>query len=1358
MTTNINWEFISSLEGKGVKKAYVPNENSGVTLATGFDLKEKNADLLAEMGISEETTSLLSQFFGMSGADAREASQDFEISDEQVTEIDKASHDWYTKQVIATYNKHNPVKPFEELTEAQQTVLVSVGFQHGTSFTRTDGSDMNYIKQAASGDWEAALANLRNFGDEFPTRRNKEADLLEAEKKTLDKKFIPTDTTKQKYLWSELPDVSRGLFLDDAYNYSELQEHIAKDKTLSNATFVSIKENTIFSNLSDIFFAPQFLPEDGFSWDNNKEDFKATIDKYSLKGEFADELASAVNIAHLDFLGQKAERHQRNAELLSSMGWKGTALSIGAMILDPINLTGYGALSKVMKGSQFLTGLSRRQYFLRTGLVYGATEGALYSPIAANNPTMGINDVIIASALGGTLGGGISALTAKNLRNVALATQRADLEENGYKLTPKAENTVFKNVKHTNDNKKLQRDLQEIDLVDGYEIMFPALRNLPFAGLTTSRSGTLGSSKSKLVKAFGFRTLEEAIGWGKKGDKTKIGREFVSQGETTDIARDLMINEAHARVYKSGGLADAMKGYLKDKGYGGTFLSDVKGFFNFRLKAQFMRDTKRTMIALGNKEKGFTLTGDELALINNPHLFKAANAYADGFELFVQRLREAGVEGAEDLAKNTGRYYVPRKISYDSFEQLVKVIGEDGIEDLLTRAIADIQPALNRLDNPVAKAETVTIKTGLDKPKTTKISVAKARALAQTIVKMAKRNSRFGGFDIEQLVRIKDASKLREYIDDVFGNLEQTQRDDLFNGLRNNIDLLTSGRFAERIRLNENFTTEIKGHQVRLDSLFENDIDLLWHSYANEMSGWHSLARVNGIKSRNEWFKKKNELFNDIDKAYQTNDATGFRKLVNKGQAKDFVAAEEEKATIESLFNNLMGRSSELGDPSKGGNVWLRDLRRFNFIRVLNQVGVAQLPEFGIGVSQSGLGAMLQEIPLARKIFDDAQVGKMKNTVLDDMSVIGAGNGDEQLYKIAQSDDVLDRGISSLDTNTKKSMFLSKGMANAMERGTGKASGLLYIDPFNRKINMRMFVNRMAHDLIDVAKGGKSLESLSKGRLNRYRVLGLEDKELIALSKEFTEGKNVISYKNHLGRRVMQFDFVNFKDQDLVRKFAIAVNRYTKRTVQYNLIGDTSRFFSDRALGKTMGQFRQFIMTAWNKQFLHNVAMGDMATFAMFMNTTLIGGLAYVAQAHFNSIGMSPKEKKAYIQKKLGKRGEYNKIAMAAFQRAGWSSMMPPFMDYMLGQLAPEYRFNTRSSGQEMNLITGNPTYDLVSKVLQVAGSGLKSMRSDYDFSKQDLNRLMRLFPYQNLYGVNNILNYLRDNSGLPDKGKRSLY
>ena len=179
MTKNINWDFISELEGKGVNQAYVPSDNSWVTVATGFDLKEKDADLLNEIGISEETTNLLSQFFGMSGAEAKEASADFSLTDEQVTEIDKASHNWYANQVKKTYESKDHKVAWDDLSEAMQTVIASVGFQHGTSFTRKDGSEMNFIKQARDNDWDALLANLRNFGDKYKSRRNLEADYLE---------------------------------------------------------------------------------------------------------------------------------------------------------------------------------------------------------------------------------------------------------------------------------------------------------------------------------------------------------------------------------------------------------------------------------------------------------------------------------------------------------------------------------------------------------------------------------------------------------------------------------------------------------------------------------------------------------------------------------------------------------------------------------------------------------------------------------------------------------------------------------------------------------------------------------------------------------------------------------------------------------------------------------------------------------------------------------------------------------------------------------------------------------------------------------------------------------------------------
>ena len=593
----------------------------------------------------------------------------------------------------------------------------------------------------------------------------------------------------------------------------------------------------------------------------------------------------------------------------------------------------------------------------------------------------------------------------------------------------------------------------------------------------------------------------------------------------------------------------------------------------------------------------------------------------------------------------------------------------------------------------------------------------------------------------------------------IFHHIQKTGGNSVKECLRNQIDVLTSGRFKERIRLDENFEATIKGQKVRLDEIFENDVDLLWHSYTNEMAGWYSLADRINIKSRNAWLKYKNELFNDIDTVYRDPEAVGeFKKLKNLTQRKaggKFIA-QEEKDTIESFFNNLMGRSTEAGDPTVGMNKWLRDLRRFNFVRVLNQVGIAQLPEYGVAVSQQGFRVLLNEIPIFRRLISNAQEGKVDDTFYKDMAIIGSSNGDDYLYRQYQAYDVLDRGVSQLDT-TKKSL-VSKPVQNAAEKVTGHASGLIGIDRNQRRIAMRLFVHRLAEDLIDVSKKGTMIKEISKGRLNRYRVLGLDDNDLIALAKEFNS-PNVITETTALGRRVLKFDFVNFKDQNLVKKFGIAVNRYTKRSVQYNMIGDTSRFFSDNAYGKSMSQFRQFIMTAWNKQFLHNVAMGDFQTFSMFAYTMMIGGSAYVAQAHFNTIGMSPSEKKAYLKKKLGEKGDYTKVGMAAFQRAGWSSVMPPFMDLMLGQIAPEYRFNTRSSGQEMNLITGNPTYDLGEKVLGVGGSVVKSLfNSDYNFSKHDLNRIMRLLPYQNLYGVNQTLNFIRDHSGLPDKGKIGLY
>ena len=47
------------------------------------------------------------------------------------------------------------------------------------------------------------------------------------------------------------------------------------------------------------------------------------------------------------------------------------------------------------------------------------------------------------------------------------------------------------------------------------------------------------------------------------------------------------------------------------------------------------------------------------------------------------------------------------------------------------------------------------------------------------------------------------------------------------------------------------------------------------------------------------------------------------------------------------------------------------------------------------------------------------------------------------------------------------------GVSAVGERATGYFSGLFLIDSMQRRLTMRLFVNRMAKDLIDVAESGK---------------------------------------------------------------------------------------------------------------------------------------------------------------------------------------------------------------------------------------------------------------------------------------------
>ena len=180
MNPEVDFDFIHALEGGRVLRAYVPDpvgSRSGVTIASGFDLGQRDMADLKALGLNDSLCGRCAPHLGLTGSEAVRslATTPLAISEEEARLIDNATSRRHVSALVAAFDAAS-TKPFASLTPEQQTVVASVSFQYGVALWRRTP---NFWRQVTLGDWKAALSNLRNFGDRYPTRRNREADLLE---------------------------------------------------------------------------------------------------------------------------------------------------------------------------------------------------------------------------------------------------------------------------------------------------------------------------------------------------------------------------------------------------------------------------------------------------------------------------------------------------------------------------------------------------------------------------------------------------------------------------------------------------------------------------------------------------------------------------------------------------------------------------------------------------------------------------------------------------------------------------------------------------------------------------------------------------------------------------------------------------------------------------------------------------------------------------------------------------------------------------------------------------------------------------------------------------------------------------
>jgi hypothetical protein len=175
--------------------------------------------------------------------------------------------------------------------------------------------------------------------------------------------------------------------------------------------------------------------------------------------------------------------------------------------------------------------------------------------------------------------------------------------------------------------------------------------------------------------------------------------------------------------------------------------------------------------------------------------------------------------------------------------------------------------------------------------------------------------------------------------------------------------------------------------------------------------------------------------------------------------------------------------------------------------------------------------------------------------------------------------------------------------------------------------------------------------------------------------------------------------------------------------------------WSSHPLWQMLFQFRSFALGAWDKQFLHNIHMRDWESFHMMWMSMALGAATYAARTQIQAIGRS--DSAAWLNKRLAP----DMMAKAAFQMAGWSSILPMVFDtgLRLGGLNPVFDF--RTTGQATDALLGNPTTDLFNSVTDASRAVTQSSIEGRSISQKEWRSLSRLLPMNTWYPFVPILN-----------------
>ena len=677
---------------------------------------------------------------------------------------------------------------------------------------------------------------------------------------------------------------------------------------------------------------------------------------------------------------------------------------------------------------------------------------------------------------------------------------------------------------------------------------------------------------------------------------------------------------------------------------------------------------------------------DRLEDINNPN--KTGSGFKKGLtetEVYDELGNVTGYTGK--LEENP--YYLPRSHDANKWNEMVSKHGRENVEAFWAAAYKSGREGIT--DEDAAR---------FAKWYTRTVEQAKNQASGQHLTDMLR------GQDKTALV---DSIKLQLGLDDVAADNLARQilgqpKDD-------------SGRIVANLKhrntIDERFVgptgSDIEGMTIN-DFIKTNALEIT-ESYNNRVAGNVALAKNLDVYKASD----VNKLIGDAVK----NEFGSNYKEVNLKKAAD---------DLQFAFDRILGVPQEEGfDPIRKG---LSMVRNFNVIRLMSGAVFNQMVETAQITGTVGYRAMVQSLPEFGKFSRDIKTGKAPTDLLDHLENSFGGAGAQYLNRMDfgnrtqwvehYGDSPKMRGLDRADATISK-------MAQKTLDWTGMSGMMVQ--------QTRVHATALVNGFIDLAHGidHGGAAFLTKDRLAWMGLSEDDFSNLKGLLKKYSsDGEGTIKAE----AKQVDWDKFTAENPEMHHKFMRAIWRESRRTIQENDLGSMIPFMGT-TIGKTVFQFMNFSMNAWNKQLLFGWNHKDGATLNTLAQGLVFGSMIYAGRTYGQSIGMEEEEKRKFLEERLAP----HKIVANGFSRIGASSMLPNLASTFIPGASELFAGGRTTS--DLSGLMSNPTLGFANGIITGTKKlTMNAVSSETQSTKADAKAMFKLLPLNNFMPINALFNH----------------